>query len=258
MQKAKAKEKVASQTMDIVGAMTQGQIGYMLQNSLQRYLKEQGVDRDVIAVVNQVLVDPNDPEFSGDTASKPVGNFLTEEEAKALKAENPTYVVKKVKPSGDKCWRRTVPSPVPIDNAEARALQKILGQKICIIASGGGGIPVMKDKDGNYQGLEAVIDKDAAGEVMGEAIGADTFLILTDVENAKLNFGKENEQALGKINLSEAKSYAEEGHFLAGSMGPKMRACIRFVEWGGQRALITSLDKAVDALAGKTGTIITA
>lgn len=256
VQQEMGKEKVASQRMDIVGAMTQGQIGYMLQNSLQRYLKEYGVDRDVIAVVNQVVVDPNDPEFSGDTASKPVGNFLTEEEAKELKAEHPRYVVKKVKPTGDKCWRRTVPSPVPIANAEARALQKILGQKICIIASGGGGIPVMKDKDGNYQGLEAVIDKDAAGEVMAEAIGADTFLILTDVENAKLNFGKENEQALGKINLSEAKKYAEEGHFLAGSMGPKMRACIRFVEWGGKRAIVTSLNKAVDALAGKTGTVI--
>ena len=256
VQQEMGKTKVAPQTMDIVGAMTQGQIGYMLQNSLQKYFKEEGIDRDVVAVVNQVVVDPKDPEFFGDAASKPVGNFFTEEEAKELKAKHPDYIVKKVKPSGDKIWRRTVPSPHPMANAEGRVLNKMLGQKIVVIASGGGGIPVMQEKNGDYKGLEAVIDKDRAGAVMAEAIGADTFMILTDVEHAKINFGKENEKPLGRITIEEAKKYAAEGHFLAGSMGPKVEACIRFLEKGGKKAIITSLDKAVDALGGKTGTII--
>ncbi len=256
VQQEMGKEKVVPQTLDIVGAMTQGQIGYMFQNSMQMYLNKHGVDQDVIAVVNQVVVDPNDPEFFGDTASKPVGNFFTEEEVKEIKAKHPDYIIKKVKPKGDKCWRRTVPSPVPTANAEARVLRKMLDQKICVIASGGGGIPVKQDDDGNYHGLEAVIDKDAAGEVMAEAVGADTFMILTDVEKAKLNFHKENEKDVGQVTLAEMKKYSEEGHFLAGSMGPKVRACIRFVEKGGDRAIITSLEKAVDALNGKTGTVI--
>jgi carbamate kinase len=256
VQQEMGKTKVAPQTMDIVGAMTQGQIGYMFQNSMQRCFKKLGIDKDVITVVNQVVVDPKDPEFFGDTASKPVGNFFTEEEAKELKAKHPDYIVKKVKPSGDKIWRRTVPSPHPRANAEARVLRKMLEQKIVVIASGGGGIPVMEMPDGSYKGLEAVIDKDRAGEVMAEAIGADTFMILTDVEHAKINFGKENEKPLGLIALEEAKKYAAEGHFLAGSMGPKVEACMRFVEKGGRKAIITSLNKATEALAGKTGTII--
>lgn len=258
VQQEMGKTKVAPQSMDIVGAMTQGQIGYMLQNRMQGCLKRNGIEKDVIAVINQVVVDPDDPEFFGDTASKPVGNFFTEEEAKELKEKHPDYVVKKVKPTGDKCWRRTVPSPKPQFNAEASVLRKMLDQGIIVIASGGGGIPVMQDENGNYRGLEAVIDKDAAGEVMAEAIEADTFLILTDVENAKLNFGKDNEKALGKVSLAEIKKYSDEGHFLAGSMGPKVRACIRFIEKGGKRAIITSLDKAEDAINGKAGTIITA
>ena len=256
VQQEAAKQVVAPQTLDIVGAMTQGQIGYMLQNSMQRYLKKHGMDRDVLAVINQVVVSPDDPEFEGDNASKPVGNFFTEEEAQALKAKHPDYIVKKVKPNGDKPWRRTVPSPIPSANAEARAIKKMLAQGIIVIASGGGGIPVMENGDGSYKGLEAVIDKDMAGEVMAEAVQADTFLVLTDVEKAKLNFGQENEQELGQITLAEAQKYSDQGHFLAGSMGPKVRACMQFVEHGGQRAIITSLDKAVDALAGKTGTII--
>ena len=251
------KDKVPVQTLDIIGAMTQGQIGYMLQNMMQKHLKAYGLDKDIVAVVNQVVVDPNDPEFSGDAASKPVGNFLTEAEAKELKEKHPDYVVKKVKPTGDKPWRRTVPSPIPIANAEARALKKILEKDIIIIASGGGGIPVRQDKQGNYQGLEAVIDKDRAGEILAQAIGADTFMILTDVEHAMLNFGKENQKPVGKVTLAEMKKFAAEGHFLAGSMGPKVEAAMKFVENGGKKTIINSLSRAADAFEGKTGTIIT-
>jgi len=250
-----AKDLVPVQTLDVIGAMTQGQIGYMLQNTMQKHLKALGIDKDVIAVVNQVVVDPDDPEFTGDTASKPVGNFFTEEEARALKAQHPEYVVKQVKPGVDKGWRRCVPSPIPSANVEARAICKILSQDVIVIASGGGGIPVM-ERSGDYDGLEAVIDKDRAGEVMAHAIGADTFMMLTDVEHALLNFGKDNATPVGEVTCAEAKRHAAEGHFLAGSMGPKMASAIKFVEEGGLRAIVTSLDKAVEGFEGKTGTII--
>jgi carbamate kinase len=252
-----SKAKVPVQDLDVIGAMTQGQIGYMLQNTMQKHLKAHGIDKDVIAIINQVVVDPNDPEFSGNTASKPVGNFFTEQEAKEVKAKHPDYVCKLVKPGAEKGWRRCVPSPIPSANAEARAIKKILAQGIIVIASGGGGIPVRKDEKGNYQGVEAVIDKDRAGQVMAMAIGADTFMMLTDVEHALLNFGKSNPTPVGKVTLAEAKKYAAEGHFLAGSMGPKVASAIKFLENGGKRAIISSLDKAVDAFEDRTGTIIT-
>ena len=251
-----AKDLVPVQTLAVIGAMTQGQIGYMLQNTMQKHLKARGVDIDVIAVINQVLVDPDDPEFSGDTASKPVGNFFTADEARALKAQHPEYVVKEVKPGAEKGWRRCVPSPIPSVNVEARAIQQILTDGIIVIASGGGGIPVMQDDKGDYQGLEAVIDKDRAGEVMAQAIGADTFMMLTDVEHALLNFGKPDAAPIGEVTVAKAQQLAAEGHFLPGSMGPKMASAIKFVQEGGARAIISSLDKAVEALEGKTGTII--
>jgi carbamate kinase len=257
VQMESGKFAVPVQTLDVIGAMTQGQIGYMLQNMMQKHLKALGVDKDVIAVVNQVVVDPEDPEFFGDTASKPVGNFFDEEEIKEVKAKNPEYVCKLVKPGTPKGWRRCVPSPIPSANAEARVLSKMLEKDIIVIASGGGGIPVRQDKNGNYQGVEAVIDKDRAGRVMGVAIGADTFMILTDVENALLNYNKKDQKPVGKVTVAEMEKYAEEGHFLAGSMGPKVEAAMNFVKGGGQRSIISSLDKAVDAFEGKTGTIIT-
>jgi len=256
VQQDKAKGVVPPQTMDIVGAMTQGQIGYMLQQTLVNFLKDKGLNVPVAAVVNQVLVNEDDPEFFGDVASKPVGNFLTEGEAHQLKRGHPEYIVKRVKPNGERAWRRTVPSPDPIANVGSEGIKRMVDAGIIVIASGGGGIPVVLDEDGHYRGVEAVIDKDLAGERLAEVVNADTFLILTDVEKAKLNFSQPNEQEVGAITLSEAKEYLAEGHFLAGSMGPKVKACIRFLEWGGKKAVITSLDKAVDALEGRTGTRI--
>lgn len=257
VQQDAGKDRVPPQTMDIVGAMTQGQIGYMLQQTLLNYLKDKGLKIPVAAVVNQVLVDAKDPEFFGDRASKPVGNFFTEEEAKLLKQQHPDWIMKKVKPNGERTWRRTVPSPDPIANVGAEGIRRMVDAGIIVIASGGGGIPVILDEEGHYKGVEAVIDKDLAGERLAEVVDADVFLILTDVEKAKLNFGKPNEEEVGMITLSQAKQYLAEGHFLAGSMGPKVKACIRFLEWGGRKAIITSLDQAVRALEGKTGTIIT-
>lgn len=256
VQQKMAKEVVPAHPMDVVGAMTQGQIGYMLQQTLLNHFKKMEVKIPVCAILNQVIVDKNDPEFNGENASKPVGNFLTEDEAKEMKHNNPDYIVKKVKPSGERCWRRTVPSPDPISNSEGEVIKKLVDAGVIVIASGGGGIPVLEDEEGNLKGIEAVIDKDLAGERLAEIIGADIFLVLTDVEKAKINFGKPDEKALGEISFREARQYFDEGHFLAGSMGPKVKACLRFLENGGQKAIITSLNKALDAFEGKTGTII--
>ena len=256
VQQKLGKDVVPAHPMDVAGAMTQGQIGYMLQQTLKNHLKKIGVEMPVCAIVNQVLVDKNDPEFFGDNASKPVGNFLTEEEAKEIKKNNPDYIFKKVKPNGERCWRRTVPSPDPISNSEGDVIKTLVNAGVIVIASGGGGIPVLEDEEGNYKGIEAVIDKDLAGERLAEIVGANIFLVLTDIEKAKINYGKPNEKALGKITFQEAQKYFDEGHFLAGSMGPKVKACLRFLENGGQKAIITSLDKALEAFEGKCGTII--
>ncbi|GAB4113326.1 MAG: carbamate kinase [Candidatus Caldatribacteriota bacterium] len=256
VQQKLAEDVVPAHPMDVVGAMTQGQIGYMLQQTLRNHLKKMNLDIPVCAIVNQVLVDKNDPEFFGDKASKPVGNFLTEEEAQELKKKYPEYIIKKVKPNGERCWRRTVPSPDPITNLEGEVINKLVDAGVIVIASGGGGIPVLEDEEGELVGIEAVIDKDLAGERLAEIIGADLFFILTDVEKAKLNYGKPEEKELGQVSYQQMKQYFQEGHFLAGSMGPKVKACLRFLENGGKKAIISSLDKVLEAYRGETGTII--
>jgi len=256
VQQKAAQDIVPAHPMDVVGAMTQGQIGYMLQQTLMNHLKEKNIDKPVCTLLNQVLVDRNDPEFEGENASKPVGNFLTKEEASELKKNNPDYIVKKVKPNGDRCWRRVVPSPDPIANMEGNVIRKLVEEGVIVIASGGGGIPVLEDEHGKLKGIEAVIDKDLAGERLAEIIKANILFVLTDVEKVKLNFGKPNEEALGKLTYQEAKNYYDEGHFLAGSMGPKVLACLRFLEYGGEKAIISSLDKVLEAYKGRTGTII--
>jgi carbamate kinase len=256
VQQETAKHMVPPQSLDIVVAMTQGQIGYMLQQTLSNHLRRAGINMPVCAIVSQVLVDKNDPEFFGENASKPVGEFLTEKMAEKMKREHPDYVVKKVKPVGKRVWRRCVPSPDPIANIEGEIIKKLVDAGVIVIASGGGGIPVILGENGEYKGVEAVIDKDLAGEKLAEAVKADVFLILTDVEEVKLNYGKPDERGVDKMSLTEAKKYLEEGHFLPGSMGPKVRACIKFLEWGGEKAIITSLDKVLEALEGKAGTLI--
>jgi len=255
LQQDMAKGEIPPQPLDVVGAMTQGQIGYMLQNTMQNIMAGKGITKPIVALVNQVLVDRRDPEFVGENASKPVGNFLTEEEALKMKADK-GWIVKKVKPNAPKPWRRVVPSPDPIANVEAEAVKMLVNAGAIVIASGGGGIPVVKE-GGKLIGVEAVIDKDLAGERLAEVVEANVFLILTDIEKVKLNYGKPGEKPIDRMTLAEAKKYLSEGHFLAGSMGPKVKACIRFLEHGGKEAIITSLDKAVEAVEGKTGTIIT-
>jgi carbamate kinase len=253
IQQEEAVEIIPPQTLATCGAMTQGQIGWMMQNRLSYRLKEQGVKQAVCTVVTQVQVSDEDPDFQDPT--KPVGPFYTKKEALELE-EQLDYIVKEVKPGIEKGWRRVVPSPEPIDIVEKESIQDLVKGGAIVVASGGGGIPVKLEADGSYSGVEAVIDKDRAGFKLAQVVKADKFVVLTDVEKACLNFGKPDQKELDFIKVDEAEEYLEQGHFLMGSMGPKVQACIRFVRWSNREAIITSLHKAGDALEGKTGTHI--
>ena len=235
--------------------MTQGQIGWMMQNRIAYHLAQKEHDLPVCTVVTQVEVSEDDPDFKDPT--KPVGPFYTKDEASNLK-EKKGYIVKEVKPGIERGWRRVVPSPEPLDIVEKESINSLLAGGIMVIASGGGGIPVKKNKDGSYSGVDAVIDKDRAGFKLAQAVNADKFLILTDVEKAFINFNKPDQKALDTITVDQAEKYLAEGHFMMGSMGPKIQAAIRFVRWSGKETIITSLDKAEDALHGITGTHIIA
>ncbi len=250
IQQEAAIDQVPSLPLVSLGAMTQGQIGYMMQQNLQNILSR---SKQVVAVVTQVVVDDKDPDFKD--PSKPVGPFYSEEQAKLLATER-GWVVKKVKPNGEKTWRRVVPSPIPLRIVEAKAIKVLVDAGVIVIASGGGGIPVIEKSDGKLYGIDAVIDKDRAGARLAKEVEADVLMILTDVEYAMIDYGKNTQKPIRTMTILEAKQRIKEGHFGAGSMGPKIEAALGFVQNGGDYALITSLDKAMDALDGKTGTKI--
>jgi carbamate kinase len=253
LQQEERKMHVPPQPLDALSAMTQGQIGYMIQQALMNLLEEAGIRRSAITVITRVLVDGNDPGFGN--PSKPIGPYYSLEEAEEVAKRN-GYNVKAVKPNGDKVYRRIVPSPEPISIVEGEAIKRLVECGFVVIASGGGGIPVIRNRKGSLRGVEAVVDKDLAGERLAEAVGADTFLIVTDVEKVKLNFGKPDEKDLDRLTVEAAKKYLAEGHFLPGSMEPKVLSCVRFIERGGKRAIITSLDKSLEAIKGRAGTLI--
>ena len=238
---------IPAQPMDVCGAMTQGQIGYMIQQAITNELKKRGIYKPVATIVTQVLVDKDDPAFQN--PSKPVGPFYDEETAKKLAREKGWVVIE----DSGRGWRRIVPSPDPKDIVEKDVIRDLVERGFIVIASGGGGIPVVEE-DGRLKGVEAVIDKDLAGEKLAEVVNADVFMILTDVNGAAINYGKPDERWLGRVTVGELRRYYEEGHFKKGSMGPKVLAAMRFVEWGGERAVIAALDKTVQALKQKTGT----
>jgi carbamate kinase len=252
IQQEEATAQVPAQTLHCVGGMTQGQIGYMFQQTLQNVFQAHNKPCPIATIVTQVLVSEDDPDFQN--PSKPVGPFYTKEIALQLQREK-GYVVKQVKPNGDRNWRRVVPSPEPKEVLEADAIKSLIKAGVVTICSGGGGIPVARTKDG-IKGIDAVIDKDKAGNILAQTVKADYLMILTDVEHATINFQKPNQQKVGKVSVEEAEKLYNDGHFLKGSMGPKVLACIRFVKAGGKRSIITSLDKAVEGLEGLTGTII--
>ncbi len=250
LQNEAGKHLVPPMPMDACGAESQGLIGYMIQQALHNILARRGrPDIPIVTVVTQVLVDKNDPAFQKPT--KPVGPFYAKEEALRLQEEKGWHVVE----DAGRGWRRVVPSPDPKAIVEKEAIRVLVENRAIVVASGGGGIPVIKE-NGTYRGVEAVIDKDLAGERLAEDVGAHIFLILTDVDRVRLNYRKSNEVALEKMTISEAKRYLEEGHFAKGSMEPKVKACIRFVEAGGELAIIASLNQASAALEGRAGTQI--
>ena len=246
-----AKDVAPPMPFDVCGAMSQGYIGYHIQQALKYALNSRNRNYPVVTLATQVVVDRNDPAFQNPT--KPIGAFYTEEEARGLEAER-GYTMREDAGRG---WRRVVPSPMPRRIVEIEAI-RLLWDHAIVVACGGGGIPVVENPDGTLEGVAAVIDKDFAAELLAEAVGADVLLILTEVEKAAIRFGKPDQEDLGHISLAEAARYAAEGQFGVGSMLPKVEAAMKFVRANpGKRAVITSLDKALDALNGKTGTQIT-
>ena len=254
LQQDMASAKIPRQPMHALIAMTQGQLGYMIQQALQNEFINARIRRPVVSMITQTLVDKNDPEFSKNIPSKPIGPLYTLEEAKELAQRN-QYIVSKVKPAGNRIWRRVVPSPHPVKIIESNVVKKLVDDGCLVVASGGGGIPVIENGHG-LQGVEGVVDKDLVAGLLGRSIGASVLLILTDIDRVKLNFGKPNETAVSEMTLEEAKRHFKDGQFLDGSMGPKIKSCIEFLECGGEAAIITSINKAIDALQGKAGTRI--
>ena len=245
------KDKIPPLTMDIAGAMTQGWIGYMLQQALQNVLKKRGLDNRyrVITVINQVKVSTDDPAWNNPT--KFVGPFYDEEEAKKLQEEK-GWIMKKDPRGG---FRRVVPSPYPWDNVEKEAIRTLYKNGFIVIASGGGGIPVVEE-EGMLKGVEAVIDKDLAGQLLARILGADRFIILTDVEGAYIDYGKPTQKLLKTLTSKEAEELLSKGVFGAGSMGPKIKAAIEFAKHAKKPAYIGHLTKVKEILQEKTGTKI--
>ena len=236
--------------MDVCGAETQGFIGYMIQQALRNELKKRGLDKYVITVVTRVIVDEDDPAFHN--PSKPVGKFYSREEMEELKRIHPEYVFKEDKARGG--WRRVVPSPDPKIIAERYAIKALVDAGFIVVASGGGGIPIIEVGGVEARGVEAVIDKDLAGERLASLLKASRFIILTDVDGAYINYGKPNQQKIENIKASELRKLYEEGHFPPGSMGPKVLAAIRFIENGGREAIIAELSQLKEAFGGRAGT----
>ena len=246
-----AREVTPAMPFDVCGAMSQGYIGYHLQQGLKHALNLRNRDIPVVTVATQVIVEENDPAF--DDPTKPIGPFYTESEARAIVKEK-GYIMKEDSGRG---WRRVVASPVPRRIVEIDAVRHLWDSSI-VITCGGGGIPVVEKPDGTIEGTEAVIDKDFAAELLAEQVDADVLMILTEVERVSLNFNTPEQRDLSALNLADAARYCEEGHFAAGSMLPKVQAAMKFVRaTPSKHAVITLLDKAIEALNGESGTVIT-
>jgi len=237
--------------LDYCGADTQGAIGYMLQQNLVNDFRQRGLDVDVATIVTQVEVDADDPAFLN--PSKPIGSFMTEEQA-MRRRDLEGWDVREDSGRG---WRRVVASPQPKKIIELGVIRRLLDAGVVTIAVGGGGIPVVRDENGDLTGIAAVIDKDLASALLASQVGADLLLISTAVEQVALNYGTPEQRWVDRFTLDEVKAYLEEGgHFAEGSMAPKMRAVVQFLEAGGTEALITNPENLERAMAGETGTRI--
>ncbi|WP_347299022.1 carbamate kinase [Dolosigranulum savutiense] len=250
---AAGSEKNPAFPLDSLVAMTEGSIGFWLQNAMQNELTKAGIDKSVATVVTQVLVDKEDPAFENPT--KPIGPFYSEEEAKAeMEKSNDTF-----KEDAGRGWRKVVPSPKPKGIKEIDAIQTLIDNKQLVIAGGGGGIPVVEAADGTLEGVEAVIDKDFASQTLAGLIDADLFIVLTGVDNVYVNFNQPDQKKLENVTVAELEEYIQQDQFAPGSMLPKVQATMAFVsEKPGSKAVITSLENLENLIESDAGTIITA
>lgn len=247
-----ASENIPAMPLDVCGAQSQGQIGYMFQQTLRNKLIEKGMDRDILSIVTQVEVDKNDPAFS--EPSKFVGPSYSKEEAEELTKEKKWEIKETAKGK----YRRVVPSPKPQRIIESAVIKDLVfsgEESYIVISAGGGGVPVLKENE-QLRGVEGVIDKDRASAVLASEIDEEFFIMLTDVEKVYINYGQEDQKAIDSITIDEAKKYLKEGQFPPGSMGPKIEASIEFLEQGGEKVLITSPKNLLEALNGENGTYI--
>jgi len=246
-----AKNIVPPFPLDVCGSETQGFIGYMVQQALRNELKKRGLDKYVITVVTRVIVDADDEAFKNPT--KPVGPFYTKEEAEKIRSQRPDLVVKEDAGRG---YRRVVPSPDPKIIAERFAIRALVDNGFVVVACGGGGIPIVEEGT-QARGVEAVIDKDLAGQRLATLIGASVFVILTDVDGAYLDYDTPKQTMIKQTTPQQLEQYEKEGHFKEGSMSPKITAAVRFVQNGGKRAIIAELGKLTEAMHEKSGTHVT-
>ncbi len=245
-----AKHIIPPMPLDICGADSEGGIGYMIQQTLQNQLRLMGIDKDVFTIITQVVVDRSDPAFGNPT--KPIGPFYSREEADCVGKEKGWVIVEDC----GRGYRRVVPSPKPLEIVEWRAIEKAIDSGAIVIAVGGGGIPVVRDQDGNLRGVEAVIDKDRASSVLARQLRAQVLIILTQVEKVALSYGKPEQKDLELLTVEEAKRYLEAGEFPPGSMGPKIESAIEFLENGGEEVIITLPQLLYEAVQGKRCTRI--
>lgn len=239
-----AQDVVPTLTLDVAGAMSQGQIGYMLQQEIGNFLRSRSFDVRVCSVVTQVVVDPVDPAFK--TPTKPIGRFYPREEVEHLQEQKGWNMVE----DAGRGYRRVVPSPMPQNIVEWPAIKCLVEDGVLVIATGGGGIPVVEEPDGTLAGVEAVIDKDLAARRLATLLSARTLVLLTEVDEVSVDFGTPAERPLKRVSLEEMEHYYQEGQFPAGSMGPKVRAAIDFLGAGGSRAIITTASHLVEAVGG--------
>ena len=244
------RDQIPPMPLDVCGADSQGGIGYMMQQALDNELRRAKIDRPAVTVVTQVVVDERDPAFRRPT--KPIGPFYSQDRARLLAKEKGWTVIE----DSGRGWRRVVPSPRPLEVVEIGAIRRLVDEGTVVIAAGGGGIPVSRQWDGSFHGVEAVIDKDLASSLLARLLGCEMLCIVTGVDRVALDFGKPEQRDLSCATAEELSRYAAEGHFPPGSMGPKIQAAIEFVQGGGRAVVITSPAKLRDAIEGGSGTRI--
>src|SRR5258705_3579686 len=246
-----ARDQIPPMPLDVCGADSQGGIGFMMQQALQNELRRVSVDRTVVTLVTQVVVDERDPAFRRPT--KPIGPFYSQDRARLLAKEKGWTVVE----DAGRGWRGVVASPRPLEVVEIAAIRKLVAEGVIGIAAGGGGIPVARQWDGSLHGVGAVGDKDLASSLLARLLGCQTLVIVTGVDRVALRYGKPDQREVERASPDELQGWMEEGHFPAGNMGPKIQAAIEFVRGGGREVVITSPERLTEALEGKTGTLVT-